>query len=245
MSESEATPTDPWALVVGGSGGLGAVICEHLARDGWNVIVGYRTNAATAEQVAQKVREVGAAAGVRAIALPDGDPGDWSGVGCLVFAAGADIEQPYLSQTDPDALRAAIETETLGFFNLVAAALPTLRAAQGNVVALVTAGLARWPVGDGLSVIPKAGVHALVRGLAREEGRFGVRANAVAVGVIEAGMFERMDFDARWIAAARENIPLKRFGTADEVAALVTFLASDRASYVSGQTWFADGGYSA
>jgi len=207
--------------------------------------VGYRTNAASAEQVAETVRQLGAEAKVRPIVLPDGDLGEASDVSCLVFAAGADIEQPYLSQTDPEALRAAIEIETLGFFNLVAAALPTLRAARGNVVALVTAGLARWPVGDGLSVIPKAGVHALVRGLAREEGRFGVRANAVAVGVIEAGMFERMDFDEQWITAAHENIPLKRFGTADEVAALVTFLASDRASYVSGQTWFADGGYSA
>ncbi len=108
----------------------------------------------------------------------------------------------------------------------------------------MSAGQSRWPPGDALSVIPKAGVTAAVRGLAREEGRHGVRANAVAVGVVEAGIFHRIDFSGAWRDAATRNIPLRRFAAADEVAQCVVFLASERASYVTGQVLHADGGYS-
>jgi NAD(P)-dependent dehydrogenase (short-subunit alcohol dehydrogenase family) len=91
---------------------------------------------------------------------------------------------------------------------------------------------------------PKAAIEALVRGIAREEGRFGVRANSVALGVIETGIFLRLagkDFDQEWVEAARGNTALKRFGTAEEVADAVVFLASARASYVTGQTLVLDG----
>jgi NAD(P)-dependent dehydrogenase (short-subunit alcohol dehydrogenase family) len=98
-----------------------------------------------------------------------------------------------------------------------------------------------------LSVAPKAAIEALVRGIASEEGRFGIRANSVALGVIEAGIFLRLegvDFDPEWVEAARNNTALKRFGTAEEVANAVVFLASARASYVTGQMLVLDGGYS-
>lgn len=98
-----------------------------------------------------------------------------------------------------------------------------------------------------LSVAPKAAIEALVRGIASGEGHFRIRANSVALGVIEAGIFLRLkgkDFDREWVEAARSNTALKRFGTAEEVAHAVVFLASSRASYVTGQMLVLDGGYS-
>lgn len=83
--------------------------------------------------------------------------------------------------------------------------------------------------------------------IAREEGRFGVRANNVAVGVVDAGMFPKLvesgELSQAWIDAALKNTPLRRFGTPEEIADAAVFLASSRARYVTGQTIFVDGGY--
>ena len=102
---------------------------------------------------------------------------------------------------------------------------------------------------DGLSAVPKAAVELLVRGLAVEEGRFGVRANCVGPGMLEDGMaatlIESGDLDDAALDAARANIPLRSFGTARDIAEAVCFLASDRAAFITGQTLNVDGGFSA
>jgi NAD(P)-dependent dehydrogenase (short-subunit alcohol dehydrogenase family) len=169
------------------------------------------------------------------------------GLHTVVNAAGAPIAQPYISQADPETFRGVIEGDLAGFFNLVHACLPHLRSdGGGSVVAITSAGLKRFPPGDILSVAPKAGIEALVRGIAREEGRYGVRANCVALGVIEAGMFLKLreaELDETWQEAAKANTPLRRFGTAEEVAEAAVFLASTRAGYITGQTLMLDGGY--
>jgi NAD(P)-dependent dehydrogenase (short-subunit alcohol dehydrogenase family) len=148
----------------------------------------------------------------------------------------------FVSQIDPRTFKDVIDQDVQGFFHVVRAALPRLRESKGSIVALTSAGLRRYPTKDILSVAPKAAIEALVRGVAVEEGRFGVRANCVALGVIDAGIFHRLDFGEEWIEAARRNTPLRRFGTAEEVADAVLYLA--RASYVTGQTISVDGGYS-
>ena len=82
--------------------------------------------------------------------------------------------------------------------------------------------------------------------VAKEEGRNGIRANSIQLGIIEAGIFLRIkdkDYDDRYIEAAKNNTALKRLGSAQDVADAAIFLASNKASYITGQTLYLDGGY--
>jgi NAD(P)-dependent dehydrogenase (short-subunit alcohol dehydrogenase family) len=108
----------------------------------------------------------------------------------------------------------------------------------GSFVHISSAGLLRIPPKDVLSVAPKAGIEALIKYIAKEEGVNNIRANSVAIGVIEAGIFLRLKaqgvFDEAWEEAVKSGLCLKRFGTARDVGEAAAFLASNRAAYVTG-----------
>jgi NAD(P)-dependent dehydrogenase (short-subunit alcohol dehydrogenase family) len=253
--QSEA-PAPGAAVVFGGSGGIGRAICAALAESGRDVALTYRTNAAVAGQVAASIRARGrraetfavSAGDERAIAsLVEEAATRLGGVHTVVYAAGSDIPMRFASQVSRALWREVMDADATAFFDLVQASLPHLRATRGSLVAITSAGLHRFPARDVLSVAPKAAIEALVRAIAKEEGRFGVRANCVALGVIDAGIFSRLsqhELGKDWIEAAHRNTPLRRFGSAEEAADAVCFLASSRASYVTGQTLVVDGGYS-
>lgn len=238
-------------LVVGGSGGIGAAVAERVASR-TTVWVGYGTNQTRADEVVAHIEQAGGIA--RSCRIDVTDPASVAAavdniadLNTVIWAAGPAIEQPAIALTTLQSWRAAMNVEAEGCFNLVKATINSLRSSQGNYVFVSTAGLARHPPGDILSVAPKAAVAALARGVAREEGKHGVRANIVGLGVIDAGMFRRLSestFSDAWVDAARKNTALKRLGTAEEVAAVVDFLASPEASYVTGQTLILDGGWS-
>jgi len=257
MSEVRREFPDGAALVVGGSGGIGRAICEGLARAGTDVVLTYRGNAEAAQQTVDAV----VALGRRAQALPlslqdeaatatviDAVASTYGRLHTVVNAAGSSIPMRFIGELQPSEFREIIEADLGGFFNLVHAALPPMRDGGGGaIVAISSVGVRRWPARDILSVAPKASIEALIRGVSHEEGRSNIRAHSVQLGVIEAGMFLRLqgeDFDAEWVTAARNNTALKRFGTAEEVADAVVFLASDRARYLTGQALVVDGGYS-
>ncbi len=247
---------DGVAVVTGGSGGIGRETCLALAQAGSDVALTWRSNRDAAEAVAREIADIGAEASIyqydatdpaSATRLATEASSDHGTIHTLVNAAGASIPMAYIGQVDQQTWDDVIESDVNGFFRLIQAFLPLLRQSRGSIVAVSSAGLQRFPVKDILSVAPKQAVQALIQGIAREEGRNGVRANSVGVGVVEAGMFLKLreeQLDDTWQQAAIQNTPLRRFGSGQEVADAVVFLASARASYITGQFLCVDGGYS-
>ncbi|WP_134739837.1 SDR family oxidoreductase [Nocardioides sp. 503] len=232
------------ALVVGGSGGLGLAIAAMLADRGAAVGVTYRTRRPAGDHPAYELDLADLSAGA---AVVDRAVGDLGGLHTLVYAAGPHVPMVHLSTVAPRELATQLATDAAGFFSVVQPALPHLRASAGSVVAVTTAATSRFPVRDGLSSAPKAAVEAMVRALAAEEGRYGVRLNCVGPGMLTDGMAERLissgELTDEALEITRRNIPLRRFGNAADVAEAVCFLASHRAGFVTGQKLDVDGGY--
>lgn len=126
------------------------------------------------------------------------------------------------------------------------AAIPALRSNGGGaLVAVTSAAVGRVAAKDMLSIAPKAAIEALVSGIALEEGRNGIRANCIRAGWMDTGLGTKiMD---RYLTADQKNsvekgIPLRRFGSAEDIAGIVAFLCSEQASYITGQKIAVDGG---
>ena len=242
-------------LIIGGSGGIGSLCAKEFANSGAKVVITYFKNKQVAIDVAEEIDN-----DVQIYQLDNNDSklvdetfrkveNDYGSINTIVNAAGFDIPQKFINEIDIDLWRSVIDADINGFFNLVKSGLPYLRKSQGSIVFISSAGLFKYPPGDILSVAPKATIEHVIKGIAKEEGKNGVRANSIALGVIDTGIFHRLReenntfFDDAWHEAVLNTLAIKRFGLPKEVADTAVFLASSRAGYITGHCIPVDGGY--
>jgi 3-oxoacyl-[acyl-carrier protein] reductase len=245
------------AVVSGGTGGIGAATCRLLAQSGQDVAFTFHSNEAKANELVTELESYGVRSRADQIDLVDAAAvatwiteirESWGPVKTVVHAAGPFIDMMHISTVPPEKFRFHVEAELLGFFNLCHATIPDLRETRGSITAVTSVAVRRHPIRDILSGAPKGGIEVLVRGIAREEGRFGVRANSIAPGVVVGDamgteLISTGNFDERSQEFSLMNTPMGRFGQPEEIAEVIRFIASDAASYLSGQVINVDGAY--
>ena len=237
------------ALVTGGSRGIGRAIAELLAGRGHRVAINFVANE---EAAAETVGAIEAAGGT-AIAVR-GDVGDEGSVAALVEQVNEKLgpieilvnnagitRDDLLMRMKPDAWDAVIETNLKSVYLCSKAAMRgMLRARWGRIINVSSVAGVYGNAGQANYSAAKAGVIGFTKSLAKEIGSRGITVNAVAPGFIATDMTAALGEDAA--AAAAEQITMGRLGRPEEVASVVGYLASDDASYVTGQTVVVDGG---
>jgi 3-oxoacyl-[acyl-carrier protein] reductase len=239
-------PENAAALVTGASKGIGAAIARALGSDGWIVGVNYRSDADGAQRTVDAIEQ----AGGRAVALVgdvvNGAPDELLGAleehgPVLALVNNAGVRADGLAvQLDDDDWQTVIDTNLTAAFRLTRRAVrPMIRARYGRVVNIASVVGPRANAGQANYAAAKAGLIGFTKTVAAEVARRGVTVNAVAPGFIETDMTKDLPEEVL------NGVPARRFGTPDEVAAAVRFLASDAAGYVTGSTLYVDGGMSA
>jgi 3-oxoacyl-[acyl-carrier protein] reductase len=241
--------TDGCALVTGASRGIGAAIARALAADGWAVGLNYRSDRAGAEAVVAEIESAGGSAIALAGDVCEPDTADRlfeeleSRFECpvLVLVNNAGISDDDLTPSLRDeAWETVIDTNLTAAFRLTRRALkPMMRARSGRIVNVSSVVGLRANPGQANYAAAKAGLIALTRTAAVEVARRGITINAVAPGWIDTDMTADVSPDLL------AQVPARRAGTPEEVAACVRFLTSDSASYVTGAVLSVDGGLAA
>ena len=237
------------AVVTGGSRGIGRAIVLRLATQGADVAFSYRGNAAAAEATAEEVRALGRTAlPVNAdVSQPESaetlikEALDAFGkVDILVNNAGI-TRDDLIMRMGIDAWREVLETNLFGaFYTLKAVTRPMLKARSGRIINITSVSGQAGQMGQANYSSAKAGLIGLTKAAARELASRGITVNAVAPGFVLTELTQ--DLPEALQAQITERTPLGRFGTPQEIADAVAFLASDEAAYITGQVLAVDGG---
>ncbi|MBP0484724.1 SDR family NAD(P)-dependent oxidoreductase [Sagittula salina] len=235
--------TGKTALVFGGSRGIGAAVVTALARDGFDVAFTHAGSAPDVPQAATSITvhkcDIRDAAQVAATfaevtAQHGGAPA------CVVANAGINVPGGPLAQFPDDAFRDLLEVNILGAFHVLREAARQVR--DGGTIIGLTTSMVRVAVpGGGPYTASKAAVESLLRSMSKELAPRGIRVNGVAPGPVDTDLF-RAGKDEAAVARSAGMSPFNRVGQPAEVAEVVAFLASDRASWVHGQIVQPNGG---
>ena len=233
------------ALVTGGASGIGAAIARRLAAEGAAVVIG-DVNVDGAQQVGD---EIDAQATLLDVTDPDSAAGVVESHGpfqILVNNAGTD-DFAFFTDMTPERWRRLLAVNLEGVFACTPAVLPAMQeAGYGRMVNIASEAGRVGSKGSAAYSAAKGGVIAFTKAIARENARYGVTANAIAPGPIDTPLLNAArglgDVGERIIETMKAGTQMRRLGSPDEVAAAVAFLASDDASYVTGETLGVSGG---
>jgi 3-oxoacyl-[acyl-carrier protein] reductase len=236
-------------LVTGSSRGLGRAMALEFGKRGYKVAVHYASSQGPAEEVAEAIRSSGAESKVYGANVADANAcaelikqvtSELGGLDILVNNAGITKDTLALRMKEED-WTSVLDTNLSSAFYLSKAALRgMMRNTWGRVINISSVVGIMGNVGQANYVTAKAGIIGLTKALAKEYASKGITVNAVAPGFIESDMTASLPEDLK--KSYLSQIPVGRFGQPEEVAKVVTFLASDDAAYINGQTITVDGG---
>lgn len=242
------------ALVTGASKGIGEAIARGLAEFGAQVVVSSRNQEAV-ENVAQAFRAdglkaIGIAANMGNLedidALIDKTLEKYGGLDIIINNAATNPAFAPIQKTEHSALDKVIEVNLKGPLELCKKAYPTLKQRGGGSIIHISSIVGVTPQsGLGIYSISKAAINNLTQVMAQDWGADNIRVNAICPGLIKTKFSEALWSDQAISQRFLTRIPLNRIGTADEVAGLAVYLASDAAAYCTGGIYMLDGGYSA